>query len=96
MRKMYGRPPCFTKGLNFFHVALIIFGGVDVALVVTTKMPFVALNNEKETTRNLFLPSELLVEKVVGISSPPVSLLKLMSNRFIHFQYLHSLLIIDS
>jgi hypothetical protein len=96
MIKVHGRQPCFIEGLNFFHVALVIVRGVDVALAISTKALFVALNNEKETTRSLFLPFELLVEKVVSIFSPPVSVLKLMSNSFIHFQYLHSLLIVDS
>lgn len=89
MIKVHGRQPCFIEGLNFFHVALIIVGGVDVGLAISTKTLFVALNNEKETTRSLFLPFELLVEKVVGIFSPHVSLLELMSNSFIHFQYFH-------
>jgi hypothetical protein len=59
-------------------------------------MPFVPFNNEKETTRSLFVSSKLLVERIVGIISPPVNLLKLMSNNFIRFQYLHSFLIVDS
>jgi hypothetical protein len=88
-RKMYGKPPCFIKRLNFFHVALVIFGGADVALAITTKMPFVALNNEKETTRSLFLPSELLVERVVEIFTT-------CDFVEIYFQYLHSFLIVDS
>ncbi len=85
MIKVHGRQPCFTDELNFFHVALVIIRGVDVALAISTKTPFVALNNEKETIRSLFLPFKLLVERVVGIFSPLVSLLKLMSNSFIHF-----------
>jgi hypothetical protein len=95
MIKVHGRQPCFTKGLNFFHVTLVIVGGIEFALTISTKMPFVALDNEKKTIRILFLPSKLLAKRVVGIFSPHVSLLKLMSNSFIHFQYLHSFLIID-
>jgi hypothetical protein len=52
MIKVHGRQLYFTKGLNFFHVALVIIGGVDVALVISTKTPFVALNNEKKTKKN--------------------------------------------
>jgi len=48
MIKVHGRQPCFTKGLNFFHVTLVIVGGIEFALTISTKMPFVALNNEKK------------------------------------------------
>jgi hypothetical protein len=34
MIKVHGRQPCFTDELNFFHVALVIIRGVDVALAI--------------------------------------------------------------
>jgi hypothetical protein len=59
---------CFTKGPSFFRVALVTTMEVDV--VFTTTIPFVAFDNEKgATTKSLFLPSDILVEGAI-VGSP--------------------------